>query len=71
MAAQEQIQFWKGIWQQGISYKYIQGFVFKNKLFVPLQTLEHPEVQKAEIKYVLGFLCASHLSCSRKDLAEK
>jgi hypothetical protein len=45
MAAQEQIQFWKGIWQQGISYKHIQGFVLKNNLFVPLQTLEHPEVQ--------------------------
>jgi hypothetical protein len=48
-----------------------QGYVLKNFLFVPLQTLEHPEVQKAEINYVLGFLCPSHLSCSRKDLAEK
>jgi hypothetical protein len=45
--------------------------VFKNNLFVPLQTLEHPEGQKAEIKYVLGFfLCPSQLSCSRMDLAE-
>jgi hypothetical protein len=38
---------------------------------VPLQTLEHPEVQKAKIKYVLGFLCSSQLSCSGMDLAEK